>query len=88
MSAHVDEIDLTSPVDRLYAEVADMCRSYCTAHDCGPSTLGRLALNDTIFIQKVLRGDSVTTKKLRQLETFLQNPLSPADIRAASKVSA
>lgn len=71
-----------SPVDRLYAEVKVMCEAYCTAHDCASSTLGRVALGDSLFIKKIFDGESVTTEKLRKLELFLMNdPPSPKDAR-------
>lgn len=60
-----------SPVDRLYEDVREMCRTYCQAHSCSWSTLGRAALNDTMFIKSIMEGESVTTKKVRKLETFL-----------------
>jgi len=74
--------DLISPVDRLYAEVTQMCLEYCEAYGCKPSALGRAALNDTIFIQKILAGTSVTTNKIRKLEAFLRNPVSPSEALA------
>lgn len=71
----------TTPVDRLYQEVQELCRSYCEKHQCGPSTLGRVALKDSLFIKRVLAGESVTTDKLRKLEQFLlSDPASPKEI--------
>jgi hypothetical protein len=75
----------TTPVDRLYQEVQEMCRAYCDKHGCGPSTLGRVALKDSLFIKRVLDGESVTTDKMRKLEQFLlSNPASPKEIMGKS----
>ncbi len=76
------DTDLISPVDRLYAEVAQMCRDYCETFGCKPSALGRAALNDTMFIQKIMAGTSVTTNKIRRLEAFLRDPVSPSEALA------
>ncbi len=82
MSRTDDDLILT-PVDRLYAEVADLIRGYCARHGCKESVLGRVALNDTVFVQHVLKGGSVTTAKLRKLEAFLRADKSPDEARAA-----
>ncbi|KUL93452.1 hypothetical protein DK26_23315 [Bosea sp. WAO] len=72
-----------APVDRLYAEVKAQIEEYCKRHGCAPSILGRVALNDTLFVQRVLNGGSVTTKKLRKLEEFIRADKSPAEARAS-----
>jgi hypothetical protein len=82
MSLEADDPVLT-PVDRLYAEVKQLITDYCEKHGCKPSALGRVALNDTVFVQRVLAGGSVTTAKLKKLEEFIIADRSPTEARAA-----
>jgi len=81
-SQHADP--LLTPVDRLYTEVTKLIQEYCEKHGCKPSALGRAALKDTVFVQNVMAGRSVTTAKLKKLEEFIIADRSPSEAQAAA----
>jgi hypothetical protein len=61
--------------DKFRADLVSLCERAEAELNITPSRISRNALNDSMFVGKLARGDNVTLGKARKLESWLRREL-------------
>lgn len=78
----------TSPIlsNALREQVLQLVDQYKAAANVSDSTAGRRAIEDSMFIGRLRRGESATLIKIDRLEAFLRERLSRPIVRSPDRV--